>query len=145
MADKDKVAGILIENMLNGSFVKHAIIGIGLNVNQLVFPENLEHVTSLKLLSGQEIDRNGLLQTIIDEIKVKLDLVFSLQYETIRSAYMKCLYKYNVPAMFQDKTGNVFLGKIIDISREGQLCVQKENDSIEFFSFKEVKLLQKPN
>ena len=59
-----KVAGILIENILQGNKIKHAIIGIGLNVNQDNFPANLKNVTSLKQALHQDYN----LMQILGEI-----------------------------------------------------------------------------
>ena len=52
---------------------------------------------------------------------------------------MKYLYKYKVPAMFTDKEGIVFLGKIVDVSFEGQLVIELENEKTRKFNLKEIK------
>ena len=44
--------GILIENDLSGEVFARSIVGIGLNVNQTVFPEELPNPTSLALETG---------------------------------------------------------------------------------------------
>lgn len=45
-----KLGGILIENVLAGKYIKHSIIGIGINVFQKNFPDTIHHkVTSLML------------------------------------------------------------------------------------------------
>lgn len=51
-ADDEKICGILIENSLKGSEIDWSIIGIGLNVNQTTFPEDLPNPTSMKLCTG---------------------------------------------------------------------------------------------
>src|SRR6201996_2639796 len=43
-----KLGGMLIENILSGNTIKHAIVGIGLNVNQEKFPETAVNATSVK-------------------------------------------------------------------------------------------------
>ena len=48
-AGDEKICGILIENSLKGSEIDWSIIGIGLNVNQTAFPEDLPNPTSMKL------------------------------------------------------------------------------------------------
>ena len=50
-----KVCGILIQNNLSGSSLQSSVIGIGLNINQLVFPKDL-NATSLRLETGQLFD-----------------------------------------------------------------------------------------
>lgn len=51
-AGDEKICGILIENSLKGSQIDWSIIGIGLNVNQTAFPEDLPNPTSMKLCTG---------------------------------------------------------------------------------------------
>jgi len=41
--------------------------------------------------------------------------------------------------MFEDDKGVVFLGKIIDVSEEGRLVVELENETTRKFSLKEIK------
>ena len=36
-----KIAGILIENQWKNNYIKSSIIGLGININQVVFPKNL--------------------------------------------------------------------------------------------------------
>jgi len=38
LVNKAKIAGILIENNIEGLYITQSIIGIGLNVNQTDFP-----------------------------------------------------------------------------------------------------------
>jgi BirA family biotin operon repressor/biotin-[acetyl-CoA-carboxylase] ligase len=51
-AGDEKICGILIENSLKGSEIDWSIIGIGLNVNQTAFPEDLPNPTSMKLCTA---------------------------------------------------------------------------------------------
>jgi BirA family biotin operon repressor/biotin-[acetyl-CoA-carboxylase] ligase len=62
-----KVAGVLAEAIFNGNKLDRFIIGIGLNVNQSKFPEELPDASSLAMLSGRQIDRERLLADIINE------------------------------------------------------------------------------
>ncbi len=41
-----KIAGILTESKVEGEIVKKIFIGVGLNVNQTIFPENLKDIAS---------------------------------------------------------------------------------------------------
>ena len=53
-----KFAGILTEMSSEGSRVHHAVIGVGINVNQAEFPEELrDSATSLRLEGGRELSR----------------------------------------------------------------------------------------
>lgn len=44
-----KICGILIENSLCGNKIKWSIVGIGINVNQTIFPSSLPNPTSIAL------------------------------------------------------------------------------------------------
>ena len=58
-AGDEKICGILIENSLKGSEIDWSIIGIGLNVNQTAFPEDLPNPTSMKLCTGNSNPYNS--------------------------------------------------------------------------------------
>jgi BirA family biotin operon repressor/biotin-[acetyl-CoA-carboxylase] ligase len=139
LAEQDKIAGILIENVLSGIRIKHAIVGIGLNVNQEIFSENIKKITSLKKLTGTTFDLDELLQKIIKSIQFYIHYIEIEDYKTLKEMYVASLYKFQTPAMFEDLQGTIFLGKIIDISEEGQLVVELENETIRRFSLKEIK------
>ena len=59
-----KIGGILIENVLEGSNVKHTIIGIGLNVNDTDLTK-LPQASSLKLQTGENFQLEEVLATIL--------------------------------------------------------------------------------
>jgi len=56
-----KVAGILLE-----SINKYVIVGIGVNINQDNFPEELSNAISLKIAKGCEIDKDNFYQRLIN-------------------------------------------------------------------------------
>lgn len=65
-----KLAGILIETTLVGELVECLLIGIGMNVNQMGFPEDLKEIaTSLKIETGKEFDVEEIIYDILREIK----------------------------------------------------------------------------
>ena len=139
LADKDKVAGILIENSIVGNFIKNSVIGIGLNVNQTNFSKEIEHVTSLKNISSVEIDKERLLLDIVESIEYFVEFIYRKEFLKLKEMYMDTLYKYKIPAMFVDKNNTVFMGKIINISVEGQLVIELENEKTRKFNLKEIK------
>lgn len=139
LADKDKLAGILIENILKGANVKYAIVGIGVNVNQELFSNEIKNVTSLKKNSGHSIDKDALLEKIVASIKYFVGFVEKKQFQELKELYIDVLFKFNKPAMFIDNSGNQFLGKIIDISEDGRLEIELENEKTRKFNLKEIK------
>lgn len=139
LADRNKLAGILIENVLSGHFIKYCVIGIGLNVNQEQFSNEIINVTSLKKIVGHNIQKDELLVNIVNSLKHYINHVEKKNFILLKEEYIASLYKYNVPAMFQGNLGTQFLGKIIDVSEDGRLVVELENEKTRKFNLKEIK------
>jgi len=139
LSDKDKVAGILIENILAGVTIRQSIIGIGLNVNQTVFPTEIGPATSLKNLTGKNYDRDDLLRKIINSIQYYVKFLEDYKFDDLKKLYLESLYKFEKPMMFEDKEGVIFLGKIIDVDENGRLVIELENETARKFSLKEIK------
>ena len=83
--------------------------------------------------------KNGFDWSNYGNINYYVDFIERKEFDTLKELYMKYLYKYDVPAMFADKGGKVFLGKIIDVSFEGQLVIELENETTRKFNLKEIK------
>jgi BirA family biotin operon repressor/biotin-[acetyl-CoA-carboxylase] ligase len=139
LAVKDKVAGVLIENTISGIFIKYSIVGIGLNVNQEVFSKEIENVTSLKNITDNTFNLDDLFLKILNSIKFYMQFIERDEFLELKKLYLNSLYKFNKPCMFKDNLNNLFLGKIIDISEDGRLVVELENEKIRKFNLKEIK------
>jgi BirA family biotin operon repressor/biotin-[acetyl-CoA-carboxylase] ligase len=64
-----KVAGILIESAVDTTGAPFAVTGIGVNVNQAVFPEELaETAGSLRQSAGERIDRPAFAATLLAQL-----------------------------------------------------------------------------
>jgi len=68
-----KLAGILIENILSGKTVTCMMAGIGLNVNEEVFPDHLPFAVSLRQLTGQVFDLDRVAATVRDQVIREVD------------------------------------------------------------------------
>lgn len=62
---KRKICGTLVSTRLQGAQIASAICGIGLNVNQTVFPDWVPNPTSMALLTGEEYDLEPLLKKLL--------------------------------------------------------------------------------
>ena len=63
-----KVVGILAEMEAQQGYLEHAIIGVGVNVNQVDFPSELPNPGSLALLRGPQ-DRASLLKQVVEAVE----------------------------------------------------------------------------
>lgn len=140
LSEQQKLCGILIENSVKKSKIKHSIVGIGLNVNQTVF-QSLPNATSMKLISNSDFNLDELLETLVNNIKKYVAVLNAKKNEEIDSLYLKRLYKMNIPTMFRDTRETVFMGKIIGVSVEGRLQVELESEEIKEFNLKEIQFV----
>jgi BirA family biotin operon repressor/biotin-[acetyl-CoA-carboxylase] ligase len=128
-----KIAGILIENSLQGSFIKNSIVGIGLNVNQTDF--DALNAVSLKQITGKNYARNPILEQTRENI---LDVYHHWTAEQIRVEYLQILYRKSgyFPYSTQNET---FEARIVNILPDGHLELEDRNGNVRCFYFKEVK------
>jgi birA, biotin-[acetyl-CoA-carboxylase] ligase region len=138
MAGSKKICGILIENTIVKKAIKHAVVGVGLNVNQLKFPKALPSATSLAILKGKTFNLQQLLDTFITELKSQMVYLERQNFEYLEANYLKHLYKINTPAMFKDLKGELFMGIIRGVTTNGHLKIELENGAIKAFCLKEV-------
>lgn len=135
-----KIGGLLIENMIQGDRIRHSVIGIGLNINQVVYPDELKNVTSFKKILHRDYD----LREILGEICIALEgryLQLKGGHTTeIKEQYLERLYKRNVLSAFRTAEGTVE-GRILGISRYGLLEVEIAGE-IRHFGLKEIEFIQ---
>ena len=53
---KAKIAGVLIHNLISKLEITYSIIGIGLNVNQIIFSDYSPRAVSIRNILGKELD-----------------------------------------------------------------------------------------
>ena len=72
LVNEQKIAGVLIENQFRNSKIHSSIIGIGLNVNQINFTNNLS-ASSLRALTHREYDLTSLLEIFFKCFQFKFE------------------------------------------------------------------------
>ena len=140
MSANKKICGILIENSLKNDKIYASIVGVGLNVNQVDFPKFLKNASSLKIITKTAYSLEDVLQTVLQNIKKRIQYLLLGKYNQLEKQYLSVLYKKNIPTMFKDSKDVLFMGKIIGISKLGNLLIELENESIKEFRIKEITL-----
>ena len=64
VADGNKVCGILTEMSLEPGNIRYVVLGIGINVNQTGFPDDLPYAYSLALAAERELSREAIIARI---------------------------------------------------------------------------------
>lgn len=119
-----KVCGILTEKSAQFDYVNHIVIGIGINVHNESFPEELSHMaTSLYLESKEHFNRAALIEEILE------------QFEDYYAVYLKTedlsglVKEYDISLVNRNQQVKVldpkepFEGKAMGITPRGELIV----------------------
>ncbi|HHL52058.1 MAG TPA: biotin--[acetyl-CoA-carboxylase] ligase [Flammeovirgaceae bacterium] len=136
--EEHKLAGILIENILRGQALEGSIVGIGLNVNQTVFPPEIRAV-SMKMAAGREFDLNEVLSTLLAETGRLYDELKAGRVAVMKDLYDKLLLGNGKNRVFEDANGK-FSGVIIGTDTFGRLLVQRK-EGLYKYQHKEITFL----
>ena len=134
-----KIAGILVENIIQGSRWKHAIIGIGLNVNQTEFPAGLEQAASIKNILQTDCNLEELLADLCRAVEARYLQVKAGKFDRLHRDYLDALFRFEEDNTFR-LNGALKKGKITGISPEGLLQLELEGEARQF-GFKEIEFV----
>ena len=136
-----KIAGMLIENSLTGSQIDYSIVGIGLNVNEEQFHDELHNPVSLKQITGHSYNRDNLLNDFHEEFFVLYRRVQDGETGLIEKEYMNQLYRIDNYYWFEDQNER-FRAKIENVLPCGHLVLESHLDKQErIYAFKEVSFI----
>ncbi len=128
-----KTCGILIESTSTHK-INRIIVGIGLNVNQELFPDGIRlTATSLKNELGKTIDRINLLVEILKRFE---DMYFRFTQndtkEYLTDWINRCtMFGKEISVSYFEKQIH---GKALRIDSDGSLILESENNEIKLFS-----------
>ncbi len=130
-----KICGILVE-----AFDDSVIVGVGINVNEAVFPESIADIaTSMRAESGRNFVLSDLLENCIEELLhharlVELDFPFLAEAMRERCA----LTGRRVRIL---SAGASIVGMVRGISNQGELQLESEGKLLSFLQADQVRLI----
>jgi len=139
-----KIAGVLIENAIQGNQFEWVVVGIGLNVNQKRFQSDAPNPTSL--IHFEEVE--------FSEMDIPLEKVLSLfetqfarryaqlqsgDFEGLKYDYLASLYRYKEWRNYRSNNQE-FRGRILGIDEYGFLRMETPNGE-RSFDIKEVEYI----
>lgn len=144
LVNQQKIAGVLIENTLQGENIQYSIVGIGLNINQMVFEKFSRKATSLQLLSGKSFNVKQQLEKLLESIEYYYDFlnpiaIRSKEYSQIQIDYLQKNYGYHEELTFRDKNGT-FRGKVVGFEPDGKLIVESKGEK-KAYDLKEIQFI----
>lgn len=126
--EERKLGGILIESRVRGKRAR-AVCGIGVNVNQTVFPDEIaEAATSLSLLAGAPVDRSRLLAAIIDALNRHLSYADPSQRIASYTARCRTVGR----AITFQAGGERRRGRAVGVDEHGRLLVEMDGRVLAF-------------
>lgn len=141
--DDKKVAGLLIQNSLQGSTIAHSILGIGINVNEVDFPESLPNPTSIFGESQKRESLELIYAKLFSNIEHYYLRLRRGEVEPLRAEYISQLYKRGDVHEFRLENGENVYGIIQHVDRLGKLIVSIEGKE-QSFAFRELTMLFDP-
>jgi len=134
-----KVAGILTEATLENGKVKNIIVGIGINVNNKDFPDELsDKATSIYIETGIISDREQLISNVAKEFFVMYDKFLKNAFSAYKKEYTDKCITINKD-VYLIKNDEKRIAKAIGITDKGELIVE-ENGKEEIINSCEVSV-----
>jgi BirA family biotin operon repressor/biotin-[acetyl-CoA-carboxylase] ligase len=134
-----KAGGILIENVFKGTNWSYAVVGIGININQTVFSENIPNPVSLRQITGKDYNVISVAKELCNCIEDRYQSLFLEQPKDSLEKYNSVLYKLHQPVRLK-KQNIVFETTIEGVSAAGRLLTR---DTIaRQFEFGEIEWLK---
>ncbi len=129
----------MVENIVEGSKIKHSIIGIGLNLNQIEFPSFKREAISLSNFLKTELNREGALDQILKCIKESFVRFGQIERDQLSKLYLDKLFCYQQKSNFILK-GTPIEGIIIGTGLYGKLRIEVKG-IVEEYDLKEVEFI----
>ncbi|HEY4788130.1 MAG TPA: biotin--[acetyl-CoA-carboxylase] ligase [Bacteroidales bacterium] len=139
-AGDKKIAGILIENSIEKTYLKQTIGGIGINLNQAKFTSSASNPVSLTQLTGKKFDIEDTLSILIELISYRYLMLKNKDFRTIDSNFNDSLYRFKQPANYITD-GKIFEGIIQGVKTTGELLIKDKAGKIHKFLHKEVEFV----
>lgn len=137
LVNKQKVAGILIENHVTNSKFSWSVVGIGLNVNQTIFDEGF-NASSLKIILGKEIDVDKVLESLCKHFEKYYLQLKNNKFDQIKTEYLKHFFRLNnwMDFEIEDIVKTMY---VVGVSDEGMLWLKDKNDRSYYMDVKQIK------
>jgi BirA family biotin operon repressor/biotin-[acetyl-CoA-carboxylase] ligase len=131
-----KAGGILIENIIRGEKWIASVVGIGININQTTFPDNLKNPVSLKQITGNVFDSVQLAKELCRHLQFRYSAWVGGEAKKLLAYYNQCLFKKGATVSLK-KNNIIFPCTIDSVNAAGDLVVS--NGMMQQFQFGEVE------
>ena len=138
--DGKKIAGILIEHSVMGDKIRHTIAGIGLNVNEKQFPDELPNPISLYQITNNQYDIKEIARQLLLQCQELYAMILEQRFEELRDDYLQNLYQINEWKHYEI-ANNVVEARITGLDPYGRLQLEGRGGQAWCCGLKEVRFL----
>jgi len=138
--NKKKICGILTEMSLQGTEIDFVIVGIGINVNNKAFPDEIcDTANSLSLVLGCDIDKEMLIAEVWRQFAMYYEMFLkNKDLSLFKEEYERVLVNKKEKVKILDPLGE-YVGTAKGITNTGELIVDTEGE-LRFVSSGEVSV-----
>jgi BirA family transcriptional regulator, biotin operon repressor / biotin---[acetyl-CoA-carboxylase] ligase len=137
---KNKLGGILIQNIITGLVFETSVAGVGLNINQERFPSDIPNPISLKQILGKETDINYVSDGVYDAIEARYVQLVNGSFRKLQKDYTGHLLGWDHWRNYL-AAGKHFEGMIKGVSDFGRLIVETSDGRLLEFDHKEIEYI----
>lgn len=122
-----KCSGILLENSFQQNDLAYSVVGAGINVNQRVFPEEIDgRITSLAREFDGEYDRKQLLQKILSEMDTLYVDVAKGDFNRVLDAWLTRCRMFGQTVTVEQHSEQLS-GTAVRLNNDGGLVLETES------------------
>ena len=138
--DDRKICGILITHRIAGGLIAASVVGIGLNMNQQVFPSWVPNPISLEQLTEQEWPLDEALENVLTCISHRYNELRNNPIGVLDEPYLNMLFRQGKEALY-GYHGQTITATITDVNRFGHLQLITDNGERLSCQLKEIQFL----
>lgn len=122
-----KLCGILAEMTVEDNLVSYATVGVGINVNNRGFSDEISHkATSLYLEKSISFDRNEIIAVLCGYIEQVYDEFIVSGFDSLKDEYVNLCATIGRDVSAQ-RAGGEICGKAVDVADDGSLIVELDS------------------
>ena len=137
LVKKRKIAGILIDNLISKYKIRYSIIGVGININQLIFKDYIPKATSLALELKKKFTLEEVESLFLSSLRNRI--ITYRSGKDMNLEYLDSLFQINKVMVFKSNS-QIFNGIIRNVNQNGFLVIETE-DEIKHFRLKEIEMV----
>lgn len=137
-----KVAGILINNAIQGNKLTYTVVGIGVNINQTQFMSNAPNPVSFYQISGIHHDMEYCQEVLYKTLNKWYATLKNQNFKLIDTNYINSLYQFGVFKKYVILKKNIN-AKIVGVSSYGKLLLENIHQKTFECDLKEVEFVIK--